>query len=191
MENSRSILPAIYNSNLVKYDWMPPNHFADENVCNRIAHVKLENEVERLHVENQRILNERIGVIDLDPNELEDLQEIVLNDEIEFISVMPLPIRFKEEPMNDDAGIENIPNNNEPHTDDINDETRESMNSNTLMNESNGVNEVNSESLLDIDTVSSTANGDRACQSILDPVAGFINVVVDVIHSIFIHYDSS
>lgn len=190
MENSRSILPAIYNSNLVKYDWMPPNHFADENVCNRIAHVKLENEVERLHAENQRILNERIGVIDLDPNELEDLQEIVLNDEIEFVSVMPLPIRFKEEPTYDDA-IEQIPNNNEPHTDDINDETREVMNSNVLMNETNGENGVNLDFLLDIDTGSSTANGNQACQSIHDPVAGFINVVVDVIHSIFIHYDSS
>lgn len=71
LQRARSVLAAVYNENLARYDWHAPD--PDEETCNQTVHVKLEHEVGRLqnriaHLENQMV------VANLDPNELRDLQ---------------------------------------------------------------------------------------------------------------------
>lgn len=86
MNRSRSVLAAVYNENLLRYDWHARE--PDEETCNQIVHVKLEREVGRLQ---QKIahLEGQMAVADLDPDELEDLQESVMDvdDEIEMSQV--------------------------------------------------------------------------------------------------------
>lgn len=96
LQRARLVLAAIYNENLARYDWHARD--PDEETCNQTVHIKFENEVGRLqnriaHLENQMI------TADLDPNELRDLQEMVLDDdddEIQFDCVMPEPIKVKK-----------------------------------------------------------------------------------------------
>lgn len=49
LKRRKSVLPAIYNSNLTRYDWYaqePP-----EESCNQTVHVKLEREVDNFRQE--------------------------------------------------------------------------------------------------------------------------------------------
>lgn len=195
MEKCRSILPAIYNANLVKYDWMPTDYSVDEQ-ANQIACVKLENEVKRLKAENQRILNEMIGVADLEPDKLEFLQEFVMDDEIECIAIMPPPIKFKQEVIDDVAiGNENFRSFNETRTNGTNVELHEIVNSNVLINETNGEFGADANLSNNGDIIIPLTSGkerntrSRACSLVLDPVAGTINVIIDVIQLISIHCD--
>lgn len=107
MVRKRSVLPVIYNSNLARYDWHaqePP-----EESCNQTVHVKLEREVDSLQQEVRR-LQGQIGINDLEPNVLEDLQMTVLDDEEDEDEVydfswapdVPIPKPdIKQEPLHD------------------------------------------------------------------------------------------
>lgn len=92
LERARPVLAAVYNENLTRYDWHAPE--PDELTCYQTVHVKLEQEVHRLqqkvaHLEGQ------MAVADLDPNDLQDLQETIMDvdDEIE----MALPDQVNED----------------------------------------------------------------------------------------------
>lgn len=178
LERRRCILPAIYNQNIQKYNWNPPR--TDERTCNETVHVKLEQEVERLRNEIH-LLQNQMGVDDMDQDEIEDVQRILLDsddEDVDLVLDMPAPISVKQEnhtTYNDDGidfGSTNI--DNEQH-----DETS------TQSQASQQVNDNASTSTDGTTTgsavVSSSQNtGAMPVNSIFDPVAGYINVVTNV-----------
>lgn len=185
------MLAAIYNENLARYDWHAPD--PDEETCNQTVHVKLEYEVGRLqnriaHLENQ------MSTADLDPNELRDLQEIVLDgdddDEIQFECVMPDPVEIKKETFGDASEFNgssewshsfvNGTDNNNLESDEASNDEESSTTSdqNTSYVNNNDVPAVQNDNVVVSSVVTQQKN---PCQtSIYDPVAGYINAITDV-----------
>lgn len=105
LNRRRRILPAIYNHNLQKYNWNPPE--PNEATCNATVHVKLESEVERLQNEMNR-LRQQMGIDDLDPNQLEEIQIALLDDDDDddFSWVIPAP-QIKQENISEESQTDN------------------------------------------------------------------------------------
>lgn len=167
-------MPAIYNSNLDRYDWHAPEPTNES--CNATVHVKFEQQIDQLQAQIQQ-LRGQVGVHDLDPIVLEDLQMSVMDDddEIDFIPTMPNPI-VKEEPSDNfdfgetdemsDCGNEIY----DATSNDINMTTAQNTSENNIENES--VDEQNTQNPMQI-------------QSIYNNVAGYVHFTVDVIVLIF------
>lgn len=179
MVRKRSVLPVIYNSNLARYDWHaqePP-----EESCNQIVHVKLEREVDSLQQEVQR-LQGQIGINDLDPIVLEDLQMAVLDDEedevYDFSWAPDVPNPIKEEPLqNADDSFDFVydqPSDNEEEQNVSVPNMNVSAASTTNTHGQENDNQAASLTTVQAATSTSTVN------SIFDKVAGFINVTTNV-----------
>lgn len=188
LKRARPVLPAIYNENLARYDWHARD--PDEATCNQTVHVKLEFQVGRLqnriaHLENQ------MTIANLDPDELSDLQEIVLDDDDdeEIQLVMPVPVKIKTEANENDAsefngtidwdgsfdnGSDNDNMDSQPTDGEVataNDEPVTAENNNNPAGGSGNV----------VQAISPVVNQQQnSCTSICDPVAGFINTITDV-----------
>lgn len=67
MRRTRHVRGAVYNENLVRYDWHAPE--PNEESCNQIVHVKLEKEVTNLKNQVVELQNQLMGVANLDPDE--------------------------------------------------------------------------------------------------------------------------
>lgn len=162
-----------------RYDWHAPEPTNES--CNATVHVKFEHDIDQLQAQIRR-LQGQVGVHDLDPIVLEELQMSVMDDdeEIEFIPTLPNPI-VKIEPNDFDYGETNDSENGMNDT-----ENAATSNDNNMTTASNSDG---------IQTQSTTQNGsiDRPniqnamipVQSIFDSVAGYINFTVDVIRCIF------
>lgn len=186
MQRARPVLAAVYNENLARYDWHASD--PDEETCNQTVHVKLENQVGRLqnriaHLENQMV------VANLDPNELRDLQEIVLDDEdeIQFECVLPKPIEIKQEAFDDTSqGINDsfelnhsFVSDNEVSND--GEVSTTSGRSNLSVNDNNDDDEQANGNANALETISSAIHQPNSSPtSIYDVVAGYINKTIDV-----------
>lgn len=75
-------MPAIYNGNLARYNWNPPEPTPNSDECDRqvVINVKLENENTQLKETIVQLQN-RIGAEDLTTNQMADLQETLLADD--------------------------------------------------------------------------------------------------------------
>lgn len=93
--NRRAILPAVYNSNLVRYDWNPPTPILNNDDFERqvFVNVKLEAEVTQLKGTIAHLQN-KIGAENLTTSEMADLQDDLMDDGdfFEWLPKVPLPI---------------------------------------------------------------------------------------------------
>lgn len=206
---ARSVLGAVYNENLTRYDWHAPD--PDEQTCNQTVHVKLEQEVERLQETVER-LQAQMAVADLDEGELHDLQETVMDvdDEIEIagnvdgdneptvrqkdnsIEEIDSSLRYDSDSYSELSNVngDNF-ENPQPSTSGVS-SLAINANSSTLTSLSHGTTAqpINNESSLAADNIDSFVSGSHSTsmsqlssgpmQSIFDIVAGYINFNLDV-----------
>lgn len=172
----RRVLPAIYNSNLARYNWHAPE--PPEQSCNAIVHVKLEHEINHLQTEIRR-LQGQIGIHDLDPIILEDLQMEVMDDDDDdgsFLSQSQPSMRIQTDPDSDETyWSESSSNRNESNgQDNMPAENSDNINSNGNVMASTS------------DQMQSISQADEV-NSLNDIVAGNINFTTDVSFDSFFH----
>lgn len=114
--NRRSVLPAVYNANLARYNWNPPVPNTNGD-CQRqsIVNVKLEAEVTQLR-ETIVHLQNRIGAENLTTKEMADLQDELMDDDdfFEWLPNVPVPIGSikHEREFTDDSEMSSMDNDN-------------------------------------------------------------------------------
>lgn len=110
----RAVLAKVYNDNLVKYDWNPPQTEAAALVAipSQNIRIKMERNVEELQGRIQHLQN-RIGVEDLTEEEIADLQIVIMDNDGE--DEPPLMETFSPNISGDLQEVENLNQNNEPN----------------------------------------------------------------------------
>lgn len=173
MKKARSVLAAVYNENLTRYDWHAPD--PSEETCNQIVHVKLERQVGLLQAKIAQ-LEGQMAVAILDPHELVDLQETLMDVDDE--------ISIHNGDFIGDNGVDGSTNGSVYGDGLINDEHLDSSRNFTTDNNSiGGDNLPNEESSEDggiPDSVVSTTTENAAPVNQFDSVAGYMIFTLDV-----------